>query len=355
MNGFEKELKTRILGVIPHIIVQTHDKPVDITGLDTVYAAVPFRATQALIQGSGQLQAIQLQGAEPELSSHVSAIAASMINGRFDDLQAGQYQVVVGRQLAAGLNVRVGDKVKLLLTDRTRYTPLGRMPVQRNFEVTGIFDSGSEADASVALIHLADLNRLLKTPSAQTSQRLYLHDAFDAAAVKQQLMLQNPSLKITDWRVSQGELFAAVKMEKNIMWLMLALIVAVAVFNIVSALVMMVNERRNEIATLQTMGMSKRDIVAIFIYQGMFKGCGGAIMGSICGVLLCMYLNPLMNALGIGMFNNPAYQVQGLPIDMQPVQISLIAGSAIVMSFLATLYPAYRAASMQPAEVLKHE
>lgn len=355
MNGFEKELKNRILGVIPHIIVSSNKPLSSLNQFEHVSSVVPFRSTQALLQTNGQLQAVQVQGILPDASRANSTVANAVVQGSYDYLQAGEYQVLLGRQLAQQLNLVVGNKLKLLLAERTTYTPLGRMSVQRNFVVGGIFDSGSEVDASVAVIHLEDLKRLLRTPAEQNSWRLYLDDAFDAETVSQAIVKTFPDAELVDWRESQGELFAAVKMEKNIMWLMLALIIAVAVFNIVSALVMMVNERRNEIATLQTIGMTRTSILCLFVYQGMFKGCGGAIIGTLCALLLCRYLNPIMEFLGIGIFNGPAYQMQGLPIDVQAHQVILIAVSAIVMSFLATLYPAFRAANLQPAEVLKHE
>ena len=362
MNGFESELKNRILGVIPHIVIeQTTEKhstdiQQSIAAFEHVVGSTPFTQTSGLIQSSNHMKAISVQGIDPENAKSLSIIAKSMLIGDYTALIPGTFQLVLGQQLATRLNVRVGDKVRIMLAEKSIYTPMGRMPVQRKFVVAGIFDAGSDVDASVAIVNVHDLNRMLRKPLGQISTyRVYLDNAFAVDQVVSQLKQLDSDLNIVDWRQTQGQLFQAVKMEKNIMWLMLALIIAVATFNIVSALVMLVNDKKSEIASLKTMGMTNLDIVNIFIFQGMYKGVGGAIIGTILGLLLCLYLNQIMQLLGIHIMVNPAYDSTGLPIVIQAQQVLLTAISAILMSFLATIYPALTAAKMQPAEILKHD
>lgn len=362
MNGFESELKNRILGVIPHIVFEqtlddsSNDIHSSISKIESVKGTTPFTQTSGLIQSSNHMKAISVQGIDPEHAQSLSLIAKSMLIGDYTALIPGNYQLVLGQQLASRLNVRVGDKVRIMLAEKSVYTPMGRMPVQRKFVVAGIFDAGSDVDASVAIINVHDLNRMLRKPLGQISTyRIYLDNAFSVGQVVNQLKKLDKDLKIVDWRQTQGQLFQAVKMEKNIMWLMLALIIAVATFNIVSALVMLVNDKKSEIASLKTMGMTNQDIVNIFIFQGMYKGVGGAIIGTILGLLLCFYLNDLLQLLGIHLMVNPAYDSTGLPIVIEQQQVILTSLSAIFMSFLATIYPALTAAKMQPAEILKHE
>ena len=362
MNGFESELKNRILGVIPHIVIEqtkenhSTDIQQSIATFEHVVGSTPFTHTSGLIQSSNHMKAISVQGIDPENAKSLSIIAKSMLIGDYTALIPGTFQLVLGQQLATRLNVRVGDKVRIMLAEKSIYTPMGRMPVQRKFVVAGIFDAGSDVDASVAIVNVHDLNRMLRKPLGQISTyRVYLDNAFAVDQVVSQLKQLDSDLNIVDWRQTQGQLFQAVKMEKNIMWLMLALIIAVATFNIVSALVMLVNDKKSEIASLKTMGMTNLDIVNIFIFQGMYKGVGGAIIGTILGLLLCLYLNQIMQLLGIHIMVNPAYDSTGLPIVIQAQQVLLTAISAILMSFLATIYPALTAAKMQPAEILKHD
>ncbi len=364
MNGFESELKKRILGVIPHMVVQFQDTraeqiDINIEQLNqqaNVIGVTPFEQQTGLVQSAQDMRAIYVQGIDPTESAKYSIIAQNIVYGDFFNLTPRNYQVVIAQQLANQLDVRVGDKIRVMLAKGSRYTPMGRMPSQRNFTVTAIFNAGSDADANVILVNIQDLNRLLRqSPEQVNSVRLYLDDAFNLSQVKQRLLSEQQNWQITDWRQTQGELFEAVKMEKNMMWLMLALIIAVATFNIVSALVMVVNDKRIEIASLKTIGMTNSQLVMVFIIQGMYKGCIGAVIGTLVGVILSVNLNNILSVLGIGIFANPAYAMQGLPIDLHWHQVIVIALSAIFMSFLATIYPAFRAAKTNPAEILRYE
>lgn len=364
MNGFESELKKRILGVIPHMVVQIPDNQMNerqelldqLKQQTDVVGVTPFQQEAGLVQSPQDMRAIYVQGIDPDASAKYSIIASNVIRGEFNQLKPRAYNVVIAQPLADQLNVRVGDKIRVMLAKGSVYTPMGRMPVQRNFTVSATFNAGSDVDSNVVLINIVDLNRMLRKKQDElNSYRLYLDDAFNLNLVKQNLTQQFPGLKVSDWRATKGELFEAVKMEKNMMWMMLALIIAVATFNIVSALVMVVNDKRVEIASLKTIGMTNRQLILVFVLQGMYKGCVGAVIGTVFGILLTFNLNPIMSLLGVGVFANPAYAMQGLPIDLHWHQVAYIASSAIAMSLIATLYPAYRAAKTNPAEILRYE
>ncbi|GLX79798.1 transporter [Thalassotalea insulae] len=361
MNGFEGELKKRILGIVPHVIVDSNHQVLDdwqaikqqLLPLPHVTDVTPFIESEGLILSNASLQGVLLQGIVPELETSNIA-TTSMVAGDFAQL-ASPYSVIIGQALAQKLDVNIGDKVRLVLPNSSLYTPMGRIPMQRMFTLVGLFNVGSQVDSSVAYIHRRDAAKLLRRKGQGISQlRLYLDDAFAAQQVISKLPDSLRTLNFTPWEHSQGKLFSAVKMEKNMMWLMLSLIVAVAAFNIVSALVMVVIDKQGEIAILQTFGMTRGGIVKIFICQGLINGVWGVLFGAIAGIALTLNLNPLLTNLGINLLG-AGYGVQDLPVDLQWQQVMTIALSAILMSFLATLYPAYRASKTLPAEVLRNE
>jgi lipoprotein-releasing system permease protein len=226
------------------------------------------------------------------------------------------------------------------------------VPVQRTFVITGVFNVGSQVDEAMVYIHVRAGAKLHRQKGNGVSQlRLYLDDAFAASGVIEHLKLQYPKMQFTSWKESQGALFSAVSMEKNMMWLMLSLIVAVAAFNIVSALVMVVIGKQGEISILQTLGLDRSGIVKIFITQGLVNGIWGVVLGVLFGVLLTLNLNSIFNLVGVSLLGGS----QQLPIELAYDNIAVIVFSALSMSFIATLYPAYRAAQTQPAEVLRNE
>lgn len=360
MNGFEGELKKRILGIVPHIIVSNEsNKPNEVLSQTLlahpeVNKVTPFIELEALVQSSTQLQGVLIHGIEPSLEAN-SLVNENMLSGDIQLLEHSPYQAVIGKALARKLNVDLGQQIRLVLPNKTLFTPMGRIPMQRTFTVAGVFHVGSQIDDSVVYISSEDAKKLSRQPvSYQPQLRLYLDDPFLADDVVKQL---SPSLtggEFIVWKQSQGALFSAVKMEKNMMWLMLSLIVAVAAFNIVSALVMVVNDKQGEIGILQTLGMSRIDIVKIFMTQGLVNGCWGVILGSLLGLILTFGLNPMLSSLGLNILGQ-GYESQGLPIQVQWLDILTIVSSAFMMSLLATLYPAYRASQTQPAEVLRNE
>ena len=369
MNGFEGELKKRILGIVPHVVVSqkladrsNRQKNMNDWQIQRelllqqphVNYVTPFLESEALIQSVTQLKGIMLQGIIPEYEQH-NIINSHMIAGSLSSLSESAYAVVIGQALARSLDVRLGETIRLVLPNQTVFTPMGRIPVQRTFTVAGIFNVGSQVDDLMVYVHSRYGAKLIRQKDDGISHlRLYLDDAFNAKQVAQQLPIDKTKFQLTTWNESQGTLFSAVKMEKNMMWLMLSLIVAVAAFNIVSALVMVVIEKQGEIGILQTLGMDRMGILKIFITQGMFNGIFGVLLGAILGVLLTLNLNDLLSFFGISILG-AGYGDQNLPMQLEMSNVVVIILSALAMSFVATLYPAYRASTTQPAEVLRNE
>ncbi|ASU21940.1 lipoprotein-releasing system transmembrane subunit LolC [Vibrio qinghaiensis] len=355
MNGFESQLKNRILGVLPQAVVSqngdhtllTQDVPQFINQLSSARAAEPIVRSEAVVQSSSQLAAGLLVGIEP--NQH-DPIAAHLIEGQVSALNPGDYQLLLGHSLARALNVTIGDKVRLMVTSASQYTPLGRIPAQRNFTVAGIFNTGSDVDGQLMLTHIKDAARLLRLPSNTVSGwRLFFDDPFVVADLASAPLPEG--WQWSDWRDQRGELFQAVRMEKNMMGLMLGLIVGVAAFNIISALIMVVMEKQAEVAILKTQGMTDQQVLAIFMVQGASSGVIGALVGGVLGVLLANNLNGLLESMGVALFS-----VGGtLPVVINPMQIMLVVIAAITLSLFATLFPSYRASSVKPAEALRYE
>jgi len=372
MNGFEGELKKRILGIVPHVIVTPEhnvkassfkkwpELRMQLLQQKHIQHVSPFLSSEALIQSSVNLQGVLMQGIIPEFEEH-NIINRHMISGSLSSLSEQTYSIVIGRSLANKLKVSMQDTVRLVLPNKTIFTPMGRVPVQRNFIISGIFDVGSQADDAMVYVHSKYGAKLLRRKGDGIDQlRLYLDDAFNAMQVVDSLTSTtqlnssiNP-LAFTTWNDSHGALFSAVNMEKKMMWLMLSLIVAVAAFNIVSALVMVVVEKQGEIGILQTLGLSRIGIVKIFITQGMVNGLWGVTLGSIFGVLIASNLNEILATFGLNILG-AGYAAQSLPVKLEVNNVVVIVLSALAMSFVATLYPAFQASKTQPAEVLRNE
>lgn len=366
MNGFEGELKKRILGIIPHVVVSTdkslktpakflwHEQRESLLKQPHVNHVTPFLESEALVQSATGLQGVMLQGILPEYEKN-NIINTHMVAGELTSLSEQAYAVVLGESLANKLRVSIGEEVRIILPNQTVFTPMGRIPVQRVFTVSGIFNVGSQVDDAMIYVHSRYGAKLLRRHGdGIDSLRLYLDDAFNEKLVAQALVNNTlfNHLTVTTWDQSQGVLFSAVKMEKNMMWLMLSLIVAVAAFNIVSALVMVVIDKQGEIGILRTLGLQRIDVVKIFITQGMVNGLWGVIIGSALGVLLTLNLNSILAFLGVSLLG---VGVQTLPVNLIFSDVIIIVVSALIMSFVATLYPAYKAANTSPVEVLRNE
>jgi lipoprotein-releasing system permease protein len=353
MNGLEGQLKARILGILPHIIIQ-QTPPVSLPESlrAQTLAQVPYVEREVVVQSRTKLKGLILQGVDASLAQPYSIIAQRMVDGRYLDLESGSFNVVISQILANQLNVRVGHKLRVISTELSVYTPLGRMPSQRLVTVAGVFSVNSEMDDKVMLMHIDDVARLLRSKTENiTDTRLYLDDAFGFEPFASYLDSQN--LGYRTWRERQGPLFDAVKMEKNMMVLMLMLVIAVAAFNVISALVMVVAEKRADIAILQTQGLMRLDIMRIFLLNGIFNGLKGALSGVLLGILCSSQLNTILSWFDTGLaFGENG---KGLPIDIQWPQIFVIASSSIILCALVSLYPAFKAASIRPADSLRSE
>lgn len=262
---------------------------------------------------------------------------------------------MIGQYLAMEYGLSVGDKVRLMISGTSHYTPIGRMPAQRTFTIVDLFHTESEIDKQMVFVRSQDLNRLMKKPPMHNAGiRLVLNDAFSASTLADALSqyYPAPNYKIQNWHDTHGKLFDAVKMEKTMMWFMLSLIIAVAAFNIVSALVMMVTKKQNEVAILKTLGMTPNTISNIFIVQGAYNGILGAIIGGGLGAFITLNLNAFMNITGVNFLGVAGV---GLPIDFSWIKLTYIVSLAILLALLASIYPAKKASQLMPADVLRYE
>lgn len=353
MNGFEGQLKNRILGLIPHIVADTRTaSAAEINALAEipgVLASSNIIESEGVMQSPKDLHGVMIQGIEPEFMQQQSVVAENFLFGKFADLKASEYGIIIGRALSVNLGLRPGDKTRLIAAGTSVYTPLGRLPSQRIFRVVGIYDLASEMDNKVVFVHIKDSARLQRTKAESAQKtRLFLQDAFDYKDIETHIPFETDN-----WRTRQGPLFDAVKMEKNMMSLMLLLIIAVAAFNIVSALVMVVTEKQGDIAILRTQGMTQPQVMGIFLFNGMFNGIKGTMLGLLGGLLLVSQLNLILDLLGspVALGANG----EGLPVDIRWPQIAVMVGMSILLCFFATLYPAIRAVKIEPAKALQYE
>ncbi len=356
MNGFEGDLKDRILGIAPHIVVDTQGESEQIISslsqLPGVIAASDFIESEGVVQSSRSLEGVMIQGIEPQTTDAHSIIAENMMMGQINDLTPGSYGIIVGRALSTRLDLRLGEQTRILSAQGSVFGPFGQMPSQRLFTVVGIYDVGSELDSKVILMNINDSAKLMRNKVSRIAQtRLFLQDPFEYKSVVD--TLAEMGLSSDDWRTRQGPLFDAVKMEKNMMALMLVLIIAVAAFNIVSALVMVVTEKKGDIAILLTQGLSRSRVMQVFLFNGLYNGIKGTLFGAAGGLLLVSQLNNLLRLFDLPIM--AATGGVGLPIEMHWHQIVLLILFSLLLCFAASIYPAYRAVKVDPASALKYE
>ncbi|MFT6734276.1 MAG: lipoprotein-releasing system permease protein [Polaribacter sp.] len=368
MNGFENELKERILGMVPHIVIGDRgDGFEDWQSLEKkvlqhpqVVSAAPFIAAQSMFRNRGYTKYGLLQGVLPKKEAVVSIIDDYMIMGSLDDLKPKEFGIILGIGLASGLGVSVGDKVTILLADGATVSPAGISPRYKRFTVVGIFEVKSEVDSSLALIHMSDAAKMTRKGNKVTNLRVTTKDLLDAAFTAWELReIVGDEFYVSDWNQTHGTLFKAVKMEKRMMFILLAFIIAVAAFNIVSTLVMVVTDKQSDIAILRTLGASPATIMRIFIVQGSLNGVIGTVIGVIGGVALAANLPDVVTfiegLLGIQVLPGDVYFIGFLPSLLVWDDVIVIAASALIMSTMATIYPAWKASKTKPAEALRYE
>lgn len=369
MNGFEKELRERILGVASHVMIT---KPAN-AGMEhwqdlvpmveehpEVVANAPYVSAEGMLSYDGTVSGTMIRGVLPSEEPKVSSLADNMILGELTDLKAGKFNIVLGKDLANRMRVQLGDKVTLV-TPQASVTPVGIMPRLKRFTVVGVFEAGMyEYDNALALVHLDDAAKLFLKPGQVTGLRLKLTDLFYAPRLTQQLVNDLPfGYYISDWTRQHANFFRAVRTEKTVMFVILTLIVAVAAFNIVSTLIMVVTDKKADIAILRTLGASPGTIMRIFIVQGVVIGLFGTLIGVAGGVALASNIDVIVPAIermfGVDFLNAEVYYISELPSDMKLTDVIKISVVAFLLSLIATLYPAWRASRTQPAEALRYE
>ena len=368
MNGFQKELRTRILGVAAHAQISgANNTLADWQSVAEVAAqhpevvdTAPYVMAQGLLSYDQTVQGTVVRGILPDREAQVSELADKMKVGRLDALRSGEFGIVLGSELARTLSVSVGDKV-VLIAPQGRVTPAGIMPRVKQFSVVGIFEAGMyEFDAGLALVHLDDAAKLYSMGSRVSGVRLKLTDMNLAPQVARELSARfGDDISISDWTRQHANFFRAIQIEKNVMFIILLLIVAVAAFNIVSTLVMAVTDKQADIAILRTLGASPASIMKIFIVQGTLIGVIGMLIGVAGGVVLALNIDVVVPAIerlfGVHFLAKDVYYISELPSDLQSRDVGVIASVSFILTLLATLYPSWRASKTNPAEALRYE
>lgn len=369
MNGFQKEVRTRILGVASHVQVSGIDGT--LTGWrrvagetlrhPEVEAAAPFVSAQGMVSYGQIVSGVAVRGILPEMENDVADFAGMMVDGELSDLVPGRFGMVIGRELARALGVFTGDKI-VLISPQGQVTPAGILPRLKQFTITGIFQAGHfEYDSSLVLIHMSDAQKLYRMGEDEVSGvRLKLRDLFHAPQVVRELApMISADVYISDWSRQHANYFRAIQIEKRMLSLILALIIAVAAFNIVSTLVMAVTDKQSDIAILRTLGASPRSIMKVFIVQGTLIGVLGTTLGVIGGVLLAYNIEAVIGAIervfSVQFLSREVYYISEIPSDLQLPDVITVAAVSFVLTLLATLYPSYRASKVNPAEALRYE
>lgn len=368
MNGFEKELRARILGAISHATIEPYEGEFEdwpalverVEGHPEVIGAAPYTSEGVWLQGRDSAGAL-IRGVDPDYEPRVSDVKTHMVSGDIADLKPGEYGIILGISLAARLQVGPGDAVTVI-APRLKASPVGAAPLMRRFTVKGAFEFGEfENDSALAMIHIDDAAKLLRLPPGSVGGvRLKLNNMDRAWQVARDISSELEGYyRVRDWSQERGNLFQAVRTEKTVMWVILSLIIAVAAFNIISTLVMVVTDKQSDIAILKTMGASSGRVMRVFIIQGSLIGIIGTLLGIVGGILLASNIGtvvPFLERLfGFSLFPSDIYYITELPSELRTRDVISFSLMSLGMSLVATIYPSWRASRTHPAEALRYE
>lgn len=368
MSGFQEELKNRILGMVAHATMSGVDGPMNnwehaltvAKQHPEVQGAAPYVERESLLQGRRVYGAL-LKGIDPDQEAAVSKLPEYMKEGELQTLESKEFNILLGTELAMMLGVNVGDAVTVYVPE-FKTTPVGVLPQTKRFTVSGIFEAGmQDYDAKLAIIHIGDAQRLMRMRQGVSGVRLKLDDMYAGWKVAREIssQLDDGFVQVRDWSRDHANFFRAIKMEKTAMFIVLSLIIAVAAFNVVSSLGMLVNDKQADIAILRTLGMTPKEIMNVFMIQGTLIGVVGAVIGVVGGILLTLNLGNIIGLIekifGVSLMPTDVYYITGFPTDLRASEVALIAFVALFLSVIATLYPAWRASRTDPAAALRYE
>lgn len=367
MNGFDQEIKSRLLKVIPHIKVVRSDGFLSsqLTNIkakiltdEAVYDVIPLVESFVMLSSADQKLGVNLQGVDPTWST-TELLKESMLSGYVGQLVAGQFNVIIGSQVARKMDVFIGDQIQITLP-KVVVTPAGIFPRVKRATVSGIFEVGAQVDGSVVFMHPNDMQNLLKLGDKFQGFQVSMMDPYHSEKwIKSRAEFIFPEFKWRSWISSMGTLFKAMSMEKVVVSLLLSVIIAVAAFNTVASLVLMVSDKRKDIAVIRTLGADSKLITSIFVVQGLAVGASGIAIGSVIGCMIAYFVGDIVGAieglLGMYLFDPSVYLISELPSKILISDVMVVICSALVVSFVATLYPAWRAGQILPAEALRYD